>query len=132
MLPAFLTDTRLPTIASLTLPASEAVGVAASSVLTLRYMDEPRLKAGANAPPASGGSLNGDSSIGLTGAESENGFLTVEGLGGSCGVLSTIDRYGGGAVAVEADRGIGTAPTPATAGIDRGGLGGVTCVMASL
>ena len=91
MLPSFLTDTRLPTIASLMLPASEAVGVAGSSVLSLRYMDEQRLNAGPDAPPASKGSLKGDSSIGLTGAESENGFLSVKGEVGSGDKPSAID-----------------------------------------
>jgi len=129
VLPPFLTDTRLPTIASRILPASEAMGVAASSVMTLRYMDDARLSAGANAAP--GGSLKGDSSIGLTGVESENGFLTVEGESGSGDVPGTIDRYGGGAVAVEDGRGIGSAAIVVMAGIDRSGLGGVTCEMAS-
>ena len=87
-----LTDTRLPTMASRILPASEAVGVAPSSVLTLRYVDDPRLNVVANAPPASGGSLKGDSSIGLTGVESEKGFLTADGLVGSGDKPPAIDR----------------------------------------
>jgi hypothetical protein len=77
-----LTDTRRPTTASMMLPASDAVGVATSSVMTLRYMDELRLSEAA-APAASGGSLKGDSSIGLTGVESENGFLVAVGECGS-------------------------------------------------
>jgi len=133
VLSAPLTDTRLPTTACRILPASDAVGVgASSSVVTLRYMDDPRLEADLNAPAAPGGSLKGDSSIGLTGAESENGFLILEGVGGSGDAPSTVDRYGGGAVAVENGRGIGSAATATTGGTDeRGGLGGVTCIIAS-
>lgn len=108
------------------LPASEATGVAtSSSVITLRYMDEPRLRLVPRAAP--GGSLNGDSSTGLTGVESENGFRPRLGEVGSGDAPVTTDRYGGGAVAVDNGRGIGSAP----AGTARTGLGGVTWVMAS-
>ena len=124
MLP--LTDTRLPIIAFRMLPASEAVGVAASSVLTPRYVDVPWLNEVADAPPASG-----DSSIGLTEVESEKGFLTVDGLAGSGDRPPATDRYGGGAVAVDNGRGMGSAAIVVTACIVRCGPGGVTCGLAS-
>lgn len=47
--------------------------------------------------------------MGLTGVESAKGFLAEAGLGGSAVEFRTIDRYGGGAVAVEEGRGIGSA-----------------------
>jgi hypothetical protein len=46
-------------------------------------------------------------------------------------VPATTDRYGGGAVAVEDGRGMGSAAIVVMAGTDRWGLGGVACVMAS-
>jgi hypothetical protein len=56
------------------------------SVLILWYMDELRLSDGRIAPVAasssSGGLLNGESSIGLTGAESAKGFLVETGVAG--------------------------------------------------
>ena len=74
--------------------------------------------------------MKGDSSIGLTTAESENGLLTVDVAGGSEGAPTARDRYGGGAVAVESDRGMGSATT-LEAMFERAGLGGVACLIAS-
>lgn len=100
----------------------------ASSAITLRYREEPRLIVGrppAAASSSSGGSLKGDPSIGLTGVESANGFLVETGVAG---------WYGGGAVADEAERRIGSG-APAMAGFTcRRGLGLTGCEpeMASL
>lgn len=63
------------------------------------------------------GSLNGDESTGLTGAESAKGFRppSVEaGLVGAASLLAPAP-YGGGAVAVEADRLTAAAATPPAA-----------------
>lgn len=92
-------------------------------------MDEPRLRLVPSAAP--GGSLNGDSSTGLTGVESANGFRAWLGEAGSGDAPATTDRYGGGAVAVDNGRGIGSAAIAAAPGTARTGLGGVTWVMAS-
>lgn len=61
-----------------------------------------------------GGSLKGDESTGLTGVESEKGFRPerVEaGLAGTPNLLAPAP-YGGGAVAVDADRATAPAATP--------------------
>lgn len=61
-----------------------------------------------------GGSLKGDESTGLTGVESENGSRgpSVEaGLAGTPSRLAPAP-YGGGAVAVDADRATAAAATP--------------------
>lgn len=73
-------------------------------------MDEFRLIAG----EFPGGSLNGDESIGLTGVESEKGFRPVCGEAGLCGTVSPLEPapYGGGAVAVDAERATAAAATP--------------------
>lgn len=71
LLPTCLAETLRPTWACRMLAASDA-----SSALTLWYMDELRLNVGRAS--SSGGSLKGEPSTGLTGAESANGFLTED------------------------------------------------------
>jgi hypothetical protein len=89
--------------------------------------------------------LNGEdssgSSMGLTGVESENGFRIVvvaAAAGVGSGDAAPAGRYGGGAVALDADRGSVAAAAATAAAVvvvgwtDRRGLGGVAWEIASL
>lgn len=108
MRPPDMTDAFLARVASLMLAASDAPSV--------WYTDELRLMAG----EWLGGSLKGDASIGLTGAESEKGSRRpiVDGVPGVRALLAPA-MYGGGAVpavpavAFDADRPTPTAAAPA-------------------
>lgn len=51
--------------------------------------------------------MKGEPSIGLTGAESAKGFRVEMGVGGLSASPATV-RYGGGAVADETERGMGS------------------------
>lgn len=98
--PPDITDDWRTSCASCTLPCSDG-SIGEAPACALRYMDELRLTMGV---ASSGGSLNGDPSIGLTGVESANGLRASVGVAGlgPCSASAAVP-YGGGAVAEDAD-----------------------------